>query len=352
MLACKQADDAPPSVVSSYPANGATGIPTNTQIRVTFSEPMDTASAEAAFHIAPAVTGKFDWASDEVMYWKPDTVLSVQTSYTFSVDTTATDVAGNRLQPAGPFQFFTGDTTSPPAMVYMLGRSVMAGWFSHWGGSPYTQGRFTLEYHAVQPPPDIVASAQAIIDSLTLCDLPVLFFKLCFVDFVGGDSLAAQANLDRNVGYVDSVYAAATRRGLKMIVGNALPQVASATDQWLVWNHRQYNQRLLDLAAQHPDTLRVFDLYSVLADSLGNLRSGYATGPDDSHPNDAGYTALDSAFFPFLEQHYQPPPAAMSDRSPRPTLEPRSFHRLRRLHRLRSASRHPPSATTSWYLGR
>jgi hypothetical protein len=304
-FACKQGDNTPPSVVSTFPANSATGVPTNTQIRVTFSEAMDTASVEAAFSITPAVAGAFEWVGDNaVMYWKPDTLLGVQTSYTFSVDTTATDVAGNRLQPAGPFQFFTGDTSAPGAMVYMLGRSVMAGWFSHWGGSPYTQGRFTLEYHPVQPPPDIVLSTQAIIDSLTLCDLPVLFFKLCFVDFVGGDSLAAQENLDRNVGYVDSVYAAAARRGLEMIAGNALPQVASATDQWLVWNHRQYNQRLLDLAAQHPDTLHVFDLYSVLADSSGNLKPGYATSGDDSHPNEAGYAALDSAFFPFLEAHY------------------------------------------------
>jgi hypothetical protein len=189
-------------------------------------------------------------------------------------------------------------------MVYMLGRSVMAGWFSHWGGSPYARGRFTLEYHPVQPPPDIVASAQAIIDSLTLCDEPVLFFKLCFLDFVGGDSLAAQQNLDRNVGYVDSVYTAATGRGLKMIVGNALPKVADSTDRWLVWNHLQYNQRLLDLAAQHPSTLSVFDLYSVLADSAGSLNPAYATSPSDSHPNDVGYTALDSLFFPFLDAHY------------------------------------------------
>ena len=116
--------------------------------------------------------------------------------------------------------------------------------------------------------------------------------------------MSAQENLDRNVNYVDSVYAAATGRGLKMIAGNALPQVANATDQWLVWNHRQYNQRLLDLAAQHPGTLEVFDMYSVLADGSGNLKSGYATGTDDSHPNEAGYTALDSAFFPFLETHY------------------------------------------------
>jgi hypothetical protein len=305
VLACKQADTTPPVLVSTYPGSSATGVPTNTQIRVTFSEPMDTASAEAAFRITPAVAGSFDWAGDNaVMYWKPETALSVQTTYTYSVDTTATDVAGNRLQPAGSFQFSTADTSAPPSVVYMLGRSVMDGWFTHWGGSPYSQGRFTLEYHPVQPPPDIVASVKTIIDSLTLCEQPVLFFKLCFVDFVGGDSATAQQNLDRNLGYVDSVYAAAHERGLKMIAGNALPQVAGATDQWLVWNHLQYNQRLLALAGQHPGTLEVFDMYSVLVVGAGNLNPAYATGPDDSHPNDAGYTALDSAFFPFLEAHY------------------------------------------------
>jgi len=304
LLACEPADDTQPVVVSTHPASGATGVPTNTQIRVAFSESMDAASVEAAFSITPVTAGNLDWASDSMLYWKPDTLLSVQTSYTFSVDTTATDVAGNRLRPVGPFQFFTGDTAAPAAMVYMLGRSVMAGWFNHWGADPYTWGRFTLEYHEVQSPPDIVASVQATVDSLTLCDQPILFFKLCFVDFVGGDSSSAQENLDRNVNYVDSVCSAANRRGLKMIAGNALPQVANATDQWLVWNHRQYNQKLLTLAAQHPGTLEVFDMYSVLADSNGNLNAAYATSSNDSHPNEAGYTALDSAFFPFLETHY------------------------------------------------
>jgi hypothetical protein len=303
-FACKQADSTRPGIVSTYPTNGAYGVPTNTQIRLAFSEAMDTASAEAAFSITPVTAGTFDWASDSVVYWRPDTLLAVQTSYTFGVDTTATDLAGNRLEPAGPYQFNTGDTSAPAAMVYMLGRSVMAGWFGHWGADPYTHGRFTLEYHAVQSPPDIVASAQAIIDSLVLCDQPILFFKLCFVDFAGGDSLSAQQNLDRNVNYVDSVYAAASNRGLKMIAGNALPQVASATDQWLVWNHRAYNQKLLSLAAEHAGTLEVFDMYSVLADSAGNLNPAYATSSSDSHPNDAGYTALDSTFFPFLEAHY------------------------------------------------
>lgn len=288
---------------STYPVNGASGVPVNTRIRVTFSEAMDTALAEAAFGTTPAIAGTFQWAGNSV-YFRPGQDFSAGTACTFAVETTATDIAGNRLNFAGAVNFTTGDMTAAPVTVYTLGRPVMGGWFSHWGGNPYTRDRFTLEYHEIQPPPDVVASARAIIDSLTLRDQPVLFFRLWFVNFAGGDSAFAQRNLNRNVSYVESVYVAAHMRGLKMIAGNALPQLASATDQWLVWNHRQYNQRLLDLAAQHPGTLEVFDMYSVLADGSGNLKSGYATGTDDSHPNEAGYTALDSAFFPFLETHY------------------------------------------------
>jgi hypothetical protein len=287
-------------VTSTYPTNGATGVPTNARIRVTFSEAMDTASAEGAFSITGA-TGAFQWTGD-AMYWEPEQHLLAQTPYSFAIDTTACDVDGNPLGVPVTVSFTTGDDTAAFVSVAMFGRSVLGGWFTHWGSDPYTRGRFTLGYHEVPAPPDIADAVCAWIDStLFIEEPPVLFFKLCFVDFTGGDSASAQENLDRNIGYVEQVYGKWQER---MIVGNALPQLANATDPWLVWNHRQYNQRLLTLAAQHPDSLEVFDMYSVLSDTAGNLKPGYASGPDDSHPNEAGYTALDSTFFPFLEQHY------------------------------------------------
>jgi len=212
-------------VTSTYPANGTTGVPTNARIRVAFSMAMDTASTEAAFSITPVVSGSFEWAGDNsVVYWKPAQRLAVETPYTYSVETRATGASGPGLNRRLSVSFTTGDDTSAFVSVIMCGRSVMAGWFSHWGGSSCAQGRFTLGHHEVMPPPDIAANVCAWLDSLIFIDLPpVLFFKLCFVDFVGGDSLTAQENLDRNVDYVDSVYAAARRRSLRMIVGNALP---------------------------------------------------------------------------------------------------------------------------------
>jgi len=69
LLACEPADDTQPVVVSTHPASGATGVPTNTQIRVAFSESMDAASVEAAFSITPVTAGNLDWARDSMLYW-------------------------------------------------------------------------------------------------------------------------------------------------------------------------------------------------------------------------------------------------------------------------------------------
>jgi hypothetical protein len=304
LAGCRKADTTPPAVVSTYPAQGDTAVPVNARLQIAFSEPMDHATAEVAFHLTPSAAGVFSWAGDSVMHFQPSSDLAAFASYTLTVDAAASDLSGNPLATPYSVSFQTGDTSSHMVLVDMLGRSVTGGWFSYWGGSPYAHGRFYLDYHEVQPPPDIVASVQAFADSLTLCDNPVVFFKLCFVDFAGGDSLSAQASLDTNLAYVGRVYdAVVTGRNLNLIIGNALPQVASATDPWLVWNHREYNRQLEDFAATR-QKVAVFDMYSVLADSAGNLMAGYATSADDSHPNGAGYAALDSAWFPFLEAHF------------------------------------------------
>jgi hypothetical protein len=93
--------------------------------------------------------------------------------------------------------------------------------------------------------------------------------------------------------------------GYPLILGNALPRVAIYTDQHLISEHKQYNQYLQSLQSQHPGQVFVFDMYSVLTDSVtGALKSNYTDDPTDAHPNAAGYTALDTPFFNFLEANF------------------------------------------------
>jgi len=89
-------DTTPPTIISVSPSGGATGVPVTTTISVTFSEAMNTASAEAAFSITPSVAGTFSWV-ENTMTFTPITNLAHSTTYTVTISATATDMAGNGL---------------------------------------------------------------------------------------------------------------------------------------------------------------------------------------------------------------------------------------------------------------
>lgn len=188
--------------------------------------------------------------------------------------------------------------------VMMLGRSVMGGWFSHWTGDtsqPYDKDGFSLYYREIDGPDTIMDSVQSRVDE-DAGKADIVFFKLCFVDFNEDDRDSARSNLKRNEGYVQKAYdIIVPGAGKKLIVGNALPQVKSATTADLVWNHREYNKWLNDFAAAHTGEVWVFDEYGILSDDSGNLKAEYSPEGEDSHPNDAGYTALDGPLFDLLK---------------------------------------------------
>ena len=112
-----------PTVTSTSPANGATGVAIAANVWVTFSEPMNQATAQAAFALSPSVEGTFSW-SGNTMTFDP-TGLTKGTVYTATVNTTATDVAGNALAAEVSWLFTTTNVTtvtaSPAAVVIQTG---------------------------------------------------------------------------------------------------------------------------------------------------------------------------------------------------------------------------------------
>jgi hypothetical protein len=199
----------------------------------------------------------------------------------------------------------SGQTTSQTAgktSVLMLGRSVAYGWSEYMGlewqeDESYVgeYGGKTFRYLHMDYPPDIDDSA---IRAMETYDYDVVFFKLCFVDFGSeyGDMLADDKQ------YVQNVYnEAVVMRHKKLVVGNALPQVSRDTTPGLKQNHQEYNRWLSEFASTH-EGVYVLDLYGMLADSNGALKSGYATSYEDSHPNSAGYDRITPAFMDKLDE--------------------------------------------------
>ena len=100
-------DTAPPTVSGNTPTGA--NEPVTTRITVTFSEAMNTSSAQSAFSTFPDTTGSFSW-SGNTMNYTPDSILAYSTTYNVTVGTGAMDLAGNNM--SAPYEWnFT--TTAP-----------------------------------------------------------------------------------------------------------------------------------------------------------------------------------------------------------------------------------------------
>lgn len=179
-------------------------------------------------------------------------------------------------------------------LVVMCGRSVMEGWFEHWGwdweGDIEMNG-YSLRYGSLEADLDTIAdSFAAIVDGIPEGQRPVVFFKFCFADF--------DDNLPQLKGIIEEVVRIAGDRGLRLIIGNALPMNQESTSTGLVDLHREYNEWLEGVASENPGSVWIYDFYGQLSDADGALRAEYDVG--DSHLTEAAYEVLDATFFPLL----------------------------------------------------
>ena len=128
------ADTTAPTLTSTDPANGATGVPLNKMVSVTFSEPMDPLSISMTLNQgATAVPGTVSYTGNTATF-TPMANLAASMLYTATVGAGAKDLAGNVLVPStlNPWSFTTGSivASAGPAGVNLdcaAGFAVLAG---------------------------------------------------------------------------------------------------------------------------------------------------------------------------------------------------------------------------------
>jgi len=114
-----QGDTTPPTVASTSPTSGATGVAVTTTVTATFSEAMDAATiTTGSFTLrrgATSVSGSVSYNSGSyTATFTPAADLAYDTTYTASLSTAVTDVAGNPLASTYSWSFTTG---SAPGVV-------------------------------------------------------------------------------------------------------------------------------------------------------------------------------------------------------------------------------------------
>lgn len=96
---------AAPGITSHSPTGS--GLATTTTIQLEFQQPMDKVSTEAAFSIAPAVTGAITWESDIKMIFTPAQPLAKDQSYAVTLAKTAQAVSGFTFEESFTWSFTT-----------------------------------------------------------------------------------------------------------------------------------------------------------------------------------------------------------------------------------------------------
>jgi Ice-binding-like/Bacterial Ig-like domain len=138
-----------PEIVSTIPANAATGVPLNQAVSATFTEAMNpltitTATFLVAGPIGPAIAGTVSY--DPVNFiatFTPAVPLTGSETYTANLTNGATDLDGNPLGNTGapnPWMFTTGPAIVPPPVV--LGPTISL--FGGFGGGAGLTSQGTL----------------------------------------------------------------------------------------------------------------------------------------------------------------------------------------------------------------
>lgn len=96
---------AAPGIEASSPSG--TGVDPASPIRITFKQPMEHLSTEAAFSVAPTIAGTFSWEGDTVMMFTPATPLAKATEYTVTLAPTAKATTGVTADEPYTFTFTT-----------------------------------------------------------------------------------------------------------------------------------------------------------------------------------------------------------------------------------------------------
>jgi len=114
LAGCKKDDDpgVHPTVASTDPANGATGVAFNHMLVATFNDPMDpntiTSSTFTLKQGSTAVAGQVSYTGTTATF-KPETILEPNKTYTGTLTTGVKDISGNALAGDHSFSFTTGD---------------------------------------------------------------------------------------------------------------------------------------------------------------------------------------------------------------------------------------------------
>ena len=111
------ADTTPPTVISTSPLDGASGVAISTTVKATFSEAMTASTINTStFTLSGGVTGAVTY-SNNIATFTPSSNLSYGTTYTATITNGVRDLRGNAMTANYTWSFTTGSNVAESIVV-------------------------------------------------------------------------------------------------------------------------------------------------------------------------------------------------------------------------------------------
>jgi len=103
------------SVKEMSPKPGSQNVVVGTSIQIKFNRPMNEDSVKKNFYISPNVVGEYIWPDKKLLIFKPVKELAYDTTYKITINDTALDTYGNKMEST-----FTASFTTPMGAPYVI----------------------------------------------------------------------------------------------------------------------------------------------------------------------------------------------------------------------------------------
>ncbi|TGK05452.1 hypothetical protein EHQ53_17625 [Leptospira langatensis] len=117
--ACNTSNAALTDFLNGNVQNACMGNPSQNQILINFSRPMNPQTTNSAITISPNVPGSYTWTSNTILTITPDSAFALNQRYTVIVGAQATDQNNIALKQAVQSSFYVGSGNANPGVTSM-----------------------------------------------------------------------------------------------------------------------------------------------------------------------------------------------------------------------------------------
>ncbi|PJZ26552.1 hypothetical protein CH352_05070 [Leptospira hartskeerlii] len=117
--ACNTSNAALTDFLNGNVQNACMGNPSQNQILINFSRPMNTQTTNSAISISPSVSGSYTWTSNTILTITLDSALNLNQRYTVVVGASATDQNNIAMKQSVQSSFYVGSGNANPGVSSM-----------------------------------------------------------------------------------------------------------------------------------------------------------------------------------------------------------------------------------------